>query len=358
MTRVTIEGDRFLIDGEPTYPGAAFRGRSLEGLLFNSRMVQAMFDDENPVTRDRWRYPDTGVWDPERNTREFCDALAEYRAHNLLAVTVGLQGGGSIYSPEVFDAFECNAFEPDGSLRRPYFDRLGLILDAADRLGMVVIVNYFYFRQERRFTDETAILRAARNATDWLMTRGNDNVMIDARNEIKAGDGLMFAGGIHRVLRAIREVSGDRIPLGVSTFPMPEIDHLPDGAFYEEVDFLMPHGNNSQPDAWRKEMEVYLADPRIGGRPVLCNEDSHFVENLDVSAEMGISWGYYDQGHGCGARQGKFDWTVRGREDSYDRLSGFQTVPVNWTINTPEKRAFFQRVRDITSPDAADANRA
>ena len=51
MTRVTIDRDRFLIDGEPTYKGRSFQGDRIEGLLLNSRMVQATFDDANPETR-------------------------------------------------------------------------------------------------------------------------------------------------------------------------------------------------------------------------------------------------------------------------------------------------------------------
>jgi hypothetical protein len=68
-------------------------------------MVQAIFDDENPETAVHWRYPDTGRWDADRNTDEFCAALPQYRRHGLLAVTVGLQGGGSIYTPEIYDHF-------------------------------------------------------------------------------------------------------------------------------------------------------------------------------------------------------------------------------------------------------------
>ncbi|MBA3332053.1 MAG: hypothetical protein H0T39_14480, partial [Actinobacteria bacterium] len=38
-TTVSIEGTRFLVDGQVTY-----RGAPAEGLLLNSRMVQALFD--------------------------------------------------------------------------------------------------------------------------------------------------------------------------------------------------------------------------------------------------------------------------------------------------------------------------
>ena len=60
MTTVAIQGEDFLIDGQLTYPGREYQGHRIEGLLLNSRMVQAIYDDLNPETRGRWAYPDTG----------------------------------------------------------------------------------------------------------------------------------------------------------------------------------------------------------------------------------------------------------------------------------------------------------
>src|SRR4051794_12814896 len=74
-TSVSIRGDAFLINGRPTYDGRTWRGHKVEGLLFNTRMVQGIFDDLNPRTRARWAYPDTRRWDPERNTRELVAAM-------------------------------------------------------------------------------------------------------------------------------------------------------------------------------------------------------------------------------------------------------------------------------------------
>ncbi len=63
-------------------------------------------------------------------------------------------------------------------------------------------------------------------------------------------------------------------------------------------------------------------------------------------------WGYYDQGYGCGQRQGKHDWTIKDREGRYEDLSGFQTLPVNWSINTDHKQRFFDRVAELTGANA------
>ena len=86
VTTVSVDGTKFLINGQPTYRGRTWNGRPIEGLLFNSRMVQAIFDDRNPVTVGRWAYPDTGKWDPDRNTSEFLAEMPGWRKHGLLAV--------------------------------------------------------------------------------------------------------------------------------------------------------------------------------------------------------------------------------------------------------------------------------
>src|SRR5437588_9068438 len=91
-TQVSISGAKFLINGKLTYPGRIFRGHNIEGLLLNTRMVQGIFDDKNPETRGKWAYPDTGVWDPERNTNEFIAAMPTWRDHGVLRCTINLQG--------------------------------------------------------------------------------------------------------------------------------------------------------------------------------------------------------------------------------------------------------------------------
>lgn len=54
----------------------------IQGLLLNSRMVQGIFVDGNPATRKNWAYL-AGSNDPERNTREFIAAMAEWQRRGL-----------------------------------------------------------------------------------------------------------------------------------------------------------------------------------------------------------------------------------------------------------------------------------
>jgi hypothetical protein len=47
-TVVSIEGREFRVNARPTYAGRSYDGTTVQGLLFNSRMVQGIFDDRNP----------------------------------------------------------------------------------------------------------------------------------------------------------------------------------------------------------------------------------------------------------------------------------------------------------------------
>jgi hypothetical protein len=42
-----------------TYKGRNWQGNKIEGLFFNSRMVQGIFDDLNPAIKERFQYADT-----------------------------------------------------------------------------------------------------------------------------------------------------------------------------------------------------------------------------------------------------------------------------------------------------------
>ena len=130
-TVVAIDGQAFLIDGRPTYPGRSYRGMKVEGLLLNARLVQGIFDDLNPQTRGLWDYPD-GPWDPERNTAEFIQAMPAWRARGLVSFTINLQGG----SPQGYSKghpWHNSAFKADGELR-PELERLARDLDLDERL--------------------------------------------------------------------------------------------------------------------------------------------------------------------------------------------------------------------------------
>jgi hypothetical protein len=59
-TTVAINGTKFLVNGEPTHSTRTYRGWLIEGILLNSRMANGVWNDDNPLTRGLWTYPDTG----------------------------------------------------------------------------------------------------------------------------------------------------------------------------------------------------------------------------------------------------------------------------------------------------------
>jgi len=185
-TEVAIRGERFFLNGKPTYAGRSYRGLESEGLL-NLRAVLGIFDDLNPETRGRWAYPDTSKWDPERNTREFVAALPEWRRHGLLAFTINLQGG----SPEGY-----------------FKSQPARVLAQADALGMVAIVGYFYFAQDQQVKDEAAVRRAVTNATNWLLERDYRNVLVEIDNECDSRSydhGILKAARVHELIGLVKK---------------------------------------------------------------------------------------------------------------------------------------------------------
>jgi len=362
MTEVSVHGQAFHIDGRPTYPGRVFEGHPIEGLLFNVRAVQATFDDANPDTRRHWAYPDTGVWDPDRNTTEFCAALPVWREHGVLAFTVNFQGGGPVYVPEIYGAYDNNGFTPEGDLKPAYAERMRRVLARADELGMVVIVGLFYWVSLRRMRGEEAIWRAMHQAMDFIRSTGHSNLLVEVANEVdvvyQKTDLEMFSPArVHRTVARLKErypeflISTSGGGVNVETGR-----GMPSNDLVRVADFVLPHGNGTRPPQLEaairaiRDLPAYVADPK----PILINEDSPAVPNLDVAWRNYASWGYYDQGfEGQGddpyePYQPRPRWADR----PLTELSGFQTPPVNWGINTPFKRAFFDRVAEITGARA------
>ncbi len=335
-TTVSVDGARFLINGRPTYRGRTWNGRRIEGLLFNSRMVQAIFDDRNPETAGRWAYPDTRKWDPDRNTSEFLAEMPGWRRHGLLAVTVNLQGGSPQgYSRE--QPWHNSALNADGTLDPAYLARLTRVLDRADALGMVVLLGVFYFGQDERLRDEAAVTAGVDATVDWLVARRYRNVLLEINNEcdVRYDHAILRPDRVHELIRRARARAARRkFPLLVSTSYGGGT--VPESKVVRASDFLLLHGNGVK-DPARIAAMVRQARKVPGYRPmpILFNEDDHFDfdrprNNLLAALGEYASWGYFDPG----------------RTSNY--CDGYQSPPVHWGINTERKRAFFDLVREIT----------
>jgi len=333
-TAVSIVGDMFYINGRPTYEGRYWYGWKIEGLLFNARLVQGIFDDLNPQTRSRWVYPDTGRWDPERNTREFLAAMPSWRRHGLLGFTLNLQGG----SPQGYSRsqpWHNSAITRDGNLRQDYMLRLEKILEFADELGMVVILGIFYFGQDQRLKDEAAVVRALDTVVEWIFEREFTNVIIEVNNEcnVRYDHDILRPHRVHELIERVKGYKHNGKRLLVSTSYGGGT--LPGENVVGNADFLLMHGNGvhqAERLAWmvRRARSVAGYTPK----PILINEDDHFdfdkpQNNMLAAVSQYCSWGYFDPG-------------------ASNYVDGYQCPPVNWQINTSRKKAFFNKVKELT----------
>jgi len=330
QTVVSIEGTRFLIDGRLTSSG-----KPAEGQLLNTRMAQAIFDDENPATVGDWAYPDTHIWDPQRNTNEFLAMLPTYAQHGIRMITVGLQGGCPAHTPPALTCpggdhpWIVSAFNPDGSLKPAWMTRLGQVIQVADASGIVVMVQFFYHGQESKVLDQDA---AVNNITDWLVNGGYRNVLVETVNECNAGfSTYLDCSNEANVVKQVQDRSGGKLKVSVSFTG----GGMPSDDVISQEDLVLLHGNGQTTQQLvdlingLKGKTAYQANPK----PIVVNEDSTSLDNMNASVAAGVSWGYLDTG-----------------VNNY--VGGYQSPPVNWTINTDAKQAFFDNTLFLAGPNS------
>jgi len=335
-TIVEIRDDQFYINGKLTYEGRYWNGNKIEGLLLNSRMVQGIFDDLNPETINKWAYPDTKTWDADRNNREFIKSMKLWRRNGLLSFTINMQGG----SPQGYSQaqpWDNSAYSEDGNPRTEYMARLEKILDRADRLGMVPIVGFFYFGQDERLKDEAAVINAVSKMTEWLFKKGYRNILIEINNEcnVKYDHDILRPARVHELIEMVKskEKNGFRFYAGTSYgggfIPLPNV--------IKSSDFILIHGNGVSDPARITEMvrKTRLVEGYTP-KPILFNEDDHFNfdkedNNFKSAIKSYASWGFFD---------------FRMKDESYE--NGYQSVPVDWGINSERKKQFFNLLKEIT----------
>ena len=375
-TAVTIEDGKFLINGTPTLQGKSFRDVLIEGLLMNSRMANAMWDDENEFTSHLWAYPDTGDWDADRNTTELIEMLPTYKSNGLDCIDINLQGASPLgyyrsdeegltdlrqrihaVHPDATDEqiwsgvpnvesqpWISGAFTSSGELKPAFMDRTARIIEACDAIGMVVCLGYFYFGQDERLKDEDAVKTAVDNATMWVLEKGFTNVLIEINNEAdvpKYEHEILCPPRVHELIERASniELKGRRLLISTSfTRRM-----VPTDQAIAASDYLLLHGNGmhetselTQSVINTRASEAYL------GQPIVFNEDDHFDfeeedNNFAAALVQRAGWGYFDPGPGAGGAAAYGDYEV-----------GYQNPPINWTINTRRKESFFWFLKEVT----------
>lgn len=131
----------------------------------------------------------------DRTTDELIERLPAYRRSGVNTVSVYFMGSrfGDV-----------KGYRPDATLDPVYAARMGRIIEAADELGMVVLVGCLYWSDSRAKEDlvgkwkQRDANRAVTNTVRWLSEHDYRNVFVDVDNEGMAHDqtGWSIAGMI------------------------------------------------------------------------------------------------------------------------------------------------------------------
>lgn len=268
-TKLSLYAGQWQLNGEVTYPGSR-----AEGLLMNVRMVNAVFEDTNRTE-----------FDPEANAHEFIAQIPAYVASGVRAFTLNLQGGFPGYEGAVN-----SAFNPDGSLRADYLDRVRRVIEACDRSGAAVILGCFYQRQDQVLRDADAVRAGVSNVVNWIVNQGFANVALEIANEFD------HAGFDHALLRtAAGQVELLRLAKRLAPGLLVSTSGLGHGRIPDEVarasDFILVHFNGTP----LAEIPGRIAALKRFGRPIVCNEDekpgARGAEAARLCVGNGASWG-------------------------------------------------------------------
>jgi len=335
-TVVSIDSTQFKINGQLTYPERYWEDKRIEGLLFNARLVQGIFDDSNPNTKKRWKYSRNIRFNPYRNAKEFVAAMPSWKEKGLLAFSLNMQGG----SPMGYGNKDWinTSYDSLGNLKKDYLIRLDQILQKADELEMVVILGLFYFGQDQHLKDEEAVIAAVDNTINWLHQMKYRNVLIEINNECdsRAYDhDILKEARVHELIKNVKDnVQSDYRYLVSTSF---EGYVIPTDNVIKHADFILLHGNGvNEPFKISEMVETTRNIEVYHPMPILFNEDDHYAfdrpkNNFKAAIEVYASWGYFD---------------YRRKGESF--ANGFQSVPVDWKISSPRKKWFFNYLEDIT----------
>lgn len=312
-TILSIKGDQFLINDQLIYKECP--ASEYHGLLMNARFIQGVFDDSsNPERFNRFGR----TFDSKVNTDTLIKSLPAWYAKGLRGITVGFQGGGPCFTVEnkTITNHPYIRTESGMIIDAKYKDRMLRIIEAADALGMIVIVSCFYPGQVDHFEDSYEITESMKAVCEMINQSGYRNLIVEICNEYnlcKKHSMIGSSEGMATLIRIAQETLVNKVPVGSS---------LTGGACSEEVsrasDVVLIHGNGcSRQDYYYL---VQRAKKASQGKPILCNEDSQSIGNMVVSMKLGVGWGYYNN---LTKQEPPTDWQITEGEDQYftDRMA-------------------------------------
>jgi hypothetical protein len=318
-TTLSIKGTKFQINGQPVYAELPDCKDEYRGMLMNARFIQGVFADK----ADQSRFDRFGrKFDPETNTKGLVEALPSWYGKGLRAITVGFQGGGPCFTMDNH-TIENNPYSHDGTrIEKGYLDRMKTIIEAADKIGMVVIVSLFYGAMSRFLDDDQAVVLAVKNASNWLRDNKFTNCIIEIANEhdvscFSRHPILFTEQGIAQLIETARRESG-RMIVGCSGT----------GGYFSETiakasDVIIIHANDQPRQRFYNMIEkCRRIEPR---RPILCNEDSQCISQLGVAFHEQVSWGYYNN---MTKQEPPTDWSITEGEDRFfaHRMAEFLSI--------------------------------
>ncbi len=333
-TTVRIKRENIELNGALTYSDIPGSRSQSHGLLFNARFIQGIFDD----AADPRRFARFGfdVWDPEDHTDRLIAALPEWYDYGLRAFTVGIQGGGPCFTVDN-ETIDNNPFAADGlNLDSAYAGRLDRLIRAADSLGMVAIVSFFYGAQTKRLKDGRAVRTALTTASRFLREGGYTNVLIEVANEhnISAFDShpiIQEPEGMAMLIDLARKESG-----GMAVGSSGGGGHIAKEVA-EASDVVLIHGNSQT----RQELYnlVRRAQEWAPDKPIICNEDSQAIGQLVVADHTHTSWGYYNN---MTKQEPPVRWGVLRGEDTFFALRMAKIVGIDKPEPAFENRYYLQ----------------
>lgn len=325
QTQITIQDERFVINGALTYSKIPNSLSDVHGLLMNPRFIQGVFDDKaDPVRFTRFGQ---AQFDPEKNTDNLISKLPDWYSYGLRAFSVGFQGGGPCFTiPN--DTIDNNPFGVDGKKLDPaYAARMDKLIRGADACGMVVIVSFFYAGQAVRLRDDAAVVDATKTAANFLQNGGYTNVLIEIANEYNLSE-----FGCHPIIRSpdgmlkLLELAGKESG-GMPVSSSGSGGHA-DKKVCEASDYILIHGNGCS----RQKLYNLIRQVRswAPGKPVLCNENSQAIGQLEVAFKTQTSWGYYNN---MTKQEPPVNWGITRGEDTFfaHRMAtglGLETRPI------------------------------
>jgi len=309
-THISVNGEKFFVNNKLVYSEIEGSNPSAHGLLMNARFIQGIFDDK--ADPQRFHRFGKGSFNPDKNTDDLIAALPEWYSYGLRAFTVGLQGGGPCFTIEDFSSIENNPFGADGKqFDSAYKARLEKLIHAADNIGMAVIVSILYQGQAPRLKDGQAVRNAVKTACTVLKNMNYSNIIIEVANEHHVGKFNMHpivhsAEGAAYLVELARECAPG-IPVGCSGgggYASREIA--------EVSDIIFIHGNGcTRQQYYNLVKKVQSWDMN---KPIVCNEDSPCIGQLQVAYSTETSWGYYNN---LTKQEPPADWRVTKGEDTF-----------------------------------------